>query len=210
MKIPCELIKDLMPQYIDNLCSETTRNYINNHLSNCTDCKEYHKKMCMELVPDTLSPEDVELEKEPFLKIRKKNVIRLLTSIILTAVICFALFIAGSYVIGEVGFLSDIFSPHEYGFAELNEENWTAVAFESGDETKQYFEPESIFFKGEIVNHANNPGEITIRIKDEDGTILADGISIPGGRGYHYDVELNKQYIIEAKAADGRYWIIVH
>ena len=40
MKIPCELIKDLMPQYIDNLCSETTRNYINDHLSDCTECKE--------------------------------------------------------------------------------------------------------------------------------------------------------------------------
>ena len=41
-KINCSLIKDLLPLYIDNLCSKETTEIVSNHLEICEDCnKEY-------------------------------------------------------------------------------------------------------------------------------------------------------------------------
>ncbi len=41
-KINCSLIKDLLPLYIDDLCSKETTEIVSNHLEICEDCnKEY-------------------------------------------------------------------------------------------------------------------------------------------------------------------------
>ena len=40
MKIPCDLILDLLPMYQNNLCSEATEAYITEHLTTCDKC--YH------------------------------------------------------------------------------------------------------------------------------------------------------------------------
>ena len=36
-KIPCEVIRDLLPSYIDELTSEITNQVIREHLENCED-----------------------------------------------------------------------------------------------------------------------------------------------------------------------------
>lgn len=43
----CNIVKDLLPSYIDGLTSKESNNFIKNHLSNCTECKkelDYMKK----------------------------------------------------------------------------------------------------------------------------------------------------------------------
>lgn len=39
MKIPCEVISDLLPLYVDDLCSEETRQFVETHLSQCESCR---------------------------------------------------------------------------------------------------------------------------------------------------------------------------
>ena len=39
MKISCEIIKDLLPLYHDNVCSEESRVLIEEHLTDCCDCR---------------------------------------------------------------------------------------------------------------------------------------------------------------------------
>lgn len=39
MKVPCEVIKDLLPLYTDDVCSDESRKLILEHLSECEDCK---------------------------------------------------------------------------------------------------------------------------------------------------------------------------
>ncbi|MBP5529535.1 MAG: zf-HC2 domain-containing protein [Lachnospiraceae bacterium] len=41
----CSLIKDLLPSYIDELTSEETNKEIENHLSECPDCKKIYESM---------------------------------------------------------------------------------------------------------------------------------------------------------------------
>ncbi len=39
MKIPCEIIRDLLPLYHDNVCSKKSYDLVEEHLKTCEDCK---------------------------------------------------------------------------------------------------------------------------------------------------------------------------
>ena len=45
MKTDCDVIRDLLPLYVDNVVSDTSREIIEEHLSDCDGCKEYLKKL---------------------------------------------------------------------------------------------------------------------------------------------------------------------
>lgn len=55
-KIPCDIIKDLLPLYKDHVCSEKTMELVENHLPECESCREYLEAMEAELPPVTLPP----------------------------------------------------------------------------------------------------------------------------------------------------------
>lgn len=40
-KIPCEIIRDLLPLYQDDICSEKSRNAIEEHIKECESCRTY-------------------------------------------------------------------------------------------------------------------------------------------------------------------------
>ena len=62
MSKECDIVRDLLPLYVDNVVSDTSREIIEEHLSDCDGCKEYLKKL-----------RDEELESH--LKAEKKAVI---------------------------------------------------------------------------------------------------------------------------------------
>ena len=44
-KIPCDIIRDLFPSYLDGLTSETTNKEVDGHLEECEDCKAVLERM---------------------------------------------------------------------------------------------------------------------------------------------------------------------
>gem|GEM_PF-822557 len=54
-KISCDVIKDLLLLYKDDMCSEKSGEMIEAHLSECADCREYLKALNEELPPVTLT-----------------------------------------------------------------------------------------------------------------------------------------------------------
>lgn len=67
-KISCNVIKDLIPSYIDEICSEESRNLVDEHIKSCTDCHTH-----LELLQNTtLTDEKGEKEKISYLKKIKK------------------------------------------------------------------------------------------------------------------------------------------
>ena len=44
-KISCEVIKDLLPLYVDDVLSEDSRKLVESHISDCADCKKYYEDM---------------------------------------------------------------------------------------------------------------------------------------------------------------------
>lgn len=45
MKHECEVIRDLLPLYQDGVCSDKSREIVEEHLSECAECIEYSRKM---------------------------------------------------------------------------------------------------------------------------------------------------------------------
>lgn len=44
-KISCDVIKDLLPSYIDNICSEGSRELVDEHLKECKECRQALKML---------------------------------------------------------------------------------------------------------------------------------------------------------------------
>ena len=67
-KIPCEIIRDLLPLYQDDICSEKSRNAIEEHIKECESCRTYLKKMEGEIPIETdkIEGTDEEYIRMPF------------------------------------------------------------------------------------------------------------------------------------------------
>ena len=55
MRIDCEIIKDLLPLYIDDICSSKSREIVEEHIEQCSSCK-----MELNLMNDDLSLNHIE------------------------------------------------------------------------------------------------------------------------------------------------------
>ncbi len=45
MKKNCNIIKDLLPLYVDDICSEESKKLVEEHLKSCNNCKKYLKEL---------------------------------------------------------------------------------------------------------------------------------------------------------------------
>ena len=41
----CDIIKDLLPSYVDNICSDASTEWIEAHLAECEECREVAEVM---------------------------------------------------------------------------------------------------------------------------------------------------------------------
>ena len=44
-KVSCEIIKDMLPLYYDSVCSDDSKRMVEEHLSECNNCKVEFKKI---------------------------------------------------------------------------------------------------------------------------------------------------------------------
>lgn len=66
MKIPCELVQDVLPLYHDGVCSDVSKNIVERHLRECEECTAFLKSIDVELdTPMTAA------EAEPLQAIKK-------------------------------------------------------------------------------------------------------------------------------------------
>ena len=87
----CYLIKDLLPLYIDDLCSKESTEIVGNHLEICEDCNKEYETLKTE--PKVKPQEDNSKElikkvNKKFGKDKKKAIIKTI-SIILAIIIVF-------------------------------------------------------------------------------------------------------------------------
>lgn len=76
----CNIVNDLLPLYIDNILSEDSRQFVENHLSSCDKCKMQLENLKTDV---TVLPEDKDIK--PFKKIKRKLTTRLILIIVLAA-----------------------------------------------------------------------------------------------------------------------------
>lgn len=97
MNYPCNLIQDLLPLYLDGVCSEESRIAVEKHLSECSGCKEYYVAM-QEADEIIITPPNTERDCQKaasFQSVKKKlfrkQIMIVAASLILFAVIAFAI-----------------------------------------------------------------------------------------------------------------------
>lgn len=96
MKYPCNIIKDLLPLYIDNVCSAESKEIVEQHLVECPECKSYYLSMTEN--NDTLSApinQDMEWKKaQSFIAVKRKIRLKQLVVAIMSAVVLIAVFLS--------------------------------------------------------------------------------------------------------------------
>ena len=67
----CEMIRDLLPLYIDGLTSEESNKEIDKHLKTCRECKEYYREMTGE-ISEAVTVSEEEIQDVELIKKNKK------------------------------------------------------------------------------------------------------------------------------------------
>ena len=80
----CEIIKDLLPSYVDELTSQESNEEIESHLEYCPECREY-----LEEIRKDIEVEKTEKDKniEIFIKVKEKTVQIIICVIMIVAVL---------------------------------------------------------------------------------------------------------------------------
>lgn len=90
VKMKCEVVHDLLPLYIDDLCSKESRELIDVHIKSCDACKKVLKTMQEELQLDSESEKLKGVEaKKPFKKLRNMVItyVSIITSILIIVLV---------------------------------------------------------------------------------------------------------------------------
>lgn len=203
MKVTCNTIRDLMPSYVDDICSEDSKNLINTHTQTCNQCRELLESMKQPLQSSELNVENDKLKaQKPFKKINKVHRIR----IIIVAIAVMAMTMIGMMVAIDVGSINDFFFPHQ--ISVINEQDgigeWEAISIEGN----QYLNYDSIFYNKTVTNNANSTDCVKMRILDEEGNIVLDDLMIEPGATIHLNkLKNNKYYTVQIWIDKGWYML---
>lgn len=87
-KIPCDVIKDLLPLYVDGLVSENTGREVESHIDECVECSNVLKSMQN---PESSVTEEEEKEIKFLRKNRRRNQMILFLSVVCSVILVAAL-----------------------------------------------------------------------------------------------------------------------
>ena len=135
-QIECDVIKDLLPSYIDKVSSKATNDLVEEHIKNCKSCESKLKEMNKEI---DVKPIYIQEEKIDYLKgYRKNKIITIIFTIILTIDIIFAGILSYDFVTKyidiflnvndiEVGTRTSEFKGEEYFTFDIQSKKWQVL-----------------------------------------------------------------------------------
>ena len=191
----CEVIQDLLPLYIDNICSEESQRMVSEHLESCNECRMLYDNMIQSVKQDSEEPE-LDSQKA-FSAINRKWKIKKISivcvSVALTALIIFI----GSMIIQEVSSIHDYFFPATYAnLRDLPDDEWQRISFMDAD----VLVFNSIFYDKEVTLDGNSDDAVSIRILDKAGNIVLKESVIEPGTSLKLDaVQDDTEYVVEVK-----------
>jgi hypothetical protein len=84
MKITCNIIRDLMPAYVDGTLSEDSRALVDEHLGECEECREYLAELQLPAAEKSAGTK----EKAAFLKAVRRKLLRRNVVIVIVTIVC--------------------------------------------------------------------------------------------------------------------------
>ena len=87
-KKDCKIVEDLLPAYIDNLLSEESKTFVENHLKTCEACQKAYTEMTSEIQKEEIqNTENIKIIKKYKRKIKTLKVFVILAILILLATV---------------------------------------------------------------------------------------------------------------------------
>jgi hypothetical protein len=144
----CNIVRDLLPIYNDNLCSKDSKEFIEKHLNNCDSCKQYYYQLKEDLFYSPQIKSEDQIQSKSFKKLKKhffrKNILVSILSI--TAVLLLITFIRQFQI--PIKYQPDLFTINQA------EDTVIDIKFSKSD----YYKANAMFKKikkdGEMINVA--------------------------------------------------------
>ena len=120
MKKDCKIVQDLLPAYIDNVLSEETKLYVEEHLKSCDECKKVYDEMNFDLqkedVKNTEIVKTIKKYKRKIVTLKVFVIIVILAIIItITSIIGFRFYVVKNTLIKNINYdVSGNFRIEEY------------------------------------------------------------------------------------------------
>lgn len=86
----CDIVKDMMPLYIDGVCSKNSMQMVENHIKACPDCRQIWESYRNPAMTDEIKTSNEREFRELALKVKKKNRLKTLLIILVAAAASFA------------------------------------------------------------------------------------------------------------------------
>ncbi|MCH5272603.1 MAG: zf-HC2 domain-containing protein [Lachnospiraceae bacterium] len=110
MRSECNIIRDLLPLYVENMISSDTSDFVEEHLKSCEACRKEYER--------TKEPQSARKisDATPLLKLSRKMKVKKIQTIALTAILMIALFVSAFAVLD-----APIYSPYSEGLVTLEQ-----------------------------------------------------------------------------------------
>lgn len=101
-KIPCEMIQDILPLYVDNLTGEVTNREIEEHLADCETCRESKKRLGTVLAGESKLRQQEEKQEIDYLKkVRRSGSKKAIVSVFAVAAVFLLVCVLKLFLIGS-------------------------------------------------------------------------------------------------------------
>lgn len=97
MKMHCDVIQDLIPSYVDEICSEKTKELIEEHLLECEHCRTFVESMKTDLIPENCQL----TARNPWQKVKRRTIMKVLMGFLFGPVLCLVLIVGWCTASGE-------------------------------------------------------------------------------------------------------------
>lgn len=100
-KVPCGIIQDLMPLYVDGLTSKRSNVEIEKHIEECKECKTQYDNMKKQIVCEEKKHQELNEREINYLKkVKNSTHKKVFFGVVMTSLIAIALIVIKLYVIG--------------------------------------------------------------------------------------------------------------
>ena len=100
-ELPCAVVEDLLPAYVEGLTSEETRAAVEAHLASCPACAAKRAAMGAEEGPSPEESEETAREVDYLKKVRRRGRRRVMMAVLVTLLVLMVGFAAKVFVIGD-------------------------------------------------------------------------------------------------------------
>lgn len=123
MKISCNVIRDILPLYAENMVSEDTKNLVDEHICDCEPCKQELARIQKKSEMTLCTGDDALRKVKKMIRVRRIRAVALAILIMLSAFVTVFILSRSSFYINEEDAIEKVY---------VNEEGSLVVKFKEG------------------------------------------------------------------------------